>query len=328
MTLIGFSENTLLSIGLLQLPALVVTELLMRFELSLQNITKTVFQKIFRRPAAGYETIAEDGLPIIVYPDIGIHRHPLFVLRYVQKLLSSKEVPANKIRFALTELDKYLLKDGDSLIVIHDFDRPQFGLKAPWTSGLDQMVAAETYATAAKALFDNEYLSKANQLFHGFCELKHHFITEIQPGVIWYEEFPGADKEHHYSLNAMMSCVISLYNYQLLTEDENASSLFETGLKSLCLMLPKYNRCLISTYNLRGLMAGITYQELHVVLLRKIYGFTRNPIIRRYAKIWQFGRMLPVCFQLQMGWQPRRTMFYLFVYFLVLAVMIILPISF
>ena len=104
----------------------------------------------------------------------------------------------------------------------------------------------------------------------------------------WYEEYASNDKNTKISrvLNGILFTVLGIYDYYKYTNDAEAKLLFDKGINSIKKEISKYNDNGYSYYDLLGMPAK-DYHQTHVVLLKKLYNITGEPILIQYSDLWK-----------------------------------------
>lgn len=167
-----------------------------------------------------------------------------------------------------------------------------YGLEANWISSLVQGQAISTLARAFCLTNKNKYkmiLKNAIQ----------PFMIEVDNGGVlrydewknpFYEEYPS--KRKTLVLNGMISSLFGLYDYYKLMKNDKAKYLYETGIKTVLLYLPRYDLGYWSKYSLFSFSSNLNlashyYHQEHICQLTALYLLSKNDAFFQYANQWK-----------------------------------------
>ncbi|MDF2737483.1 MAG: D-glucuronyl C5-epimerase [Nitrososphaeraceae archaeon] len=172
----------------------------------------------------------------------------------------------------------------------YDFPIPHYNIYSKWYSGMANGQALQVLIKAHEITQDLRYLIAAKSLLNAFfIEVKHGGITyKDSSNDWWYEEYASSGKNVKTSrvLNGMLFTVLAIYDYYKYTNDPDAKLLFDKGVNSIKKELSKYNNNGYSYYDLLGNLAG-KYHQTHVILTKKLYEITGEPLFNEYSEFWK-----------------------------------------
>lgn len=178
-----------------------------------------------------------------------------------------------------------------------DFDWDYHGkLKSPWASGLAQGAGLSLLTRAYDETGDRRYLALCKKVFQSIVTPidKGGVMNEIPEGE-WIEEtlVPA-----YHILNGFMWVILGVWDYYLLTGDENVKSWFERFIKTVENSLDKFDTGFWSIYEISDtkmkMLASYFYHSLHIVQLKILFNITGNKKLLQYAEKWERYRENPV----------------------------------
>lgn len=174
----------------------------------------------------------------------------------------------------------------------HRFDWPYRGtLRAPWYSALAQGQGVSLLVRAFQETRDERYLEAACKAFQAFrLEIAQGGVSwRDESGRIWFEEYIVNPPSH--ILNGFIWASWGVYDYALLTNDEEATRLFEEARRTLSENLVRYDTGYWSLYELSPtrlpMLASPFYHRLHVVQLHVMYRLTEEWRFLECARRWE-----------------------------------------
>ena len=178
------------------------------------------------------------------------------------------------------------------------------GLNPPYSSALAQSAGIQILIWAHSMTGDKRYLDAADKAFGSFLvdydkggvisegEIKDN-KSEVNTGnSIFLQEIAKPGYPKTYVLNGHIFSLIDIWNYYEYTHNENASIVFNKGLKALKDNLWRYDTNKWSYYDQIGHLASTGYQKIHVEQLAKLYRITDEPLLKDYSD--KFARYLSV----------------------------------
>ncbi len=172
----------------------------------------------------------------------------------------------------------------------YNFPKPDYNLNSKWYSALANGQALQVLIKAHETTQDIRYLIAAKSLLNAFfIEVKDGGIThKDSPNDWWYEEYAsnGKSAKNPRVLNGMLFAVLAIYDYYKYTNDADAKLLFDKGVNSIKKELSKYNNNGYSYYDIFGNPPG-KYHQTHVILTKKLYDITGEPIFNEYSELWK-----------------------------------------
>ena len=274
------------------------------------NIVKDNFiVKYFYKPTKNIEVeLDQNGIPLAHYlmkadgKEVGFQRNPVITVAQANEFYDQYKKNNNessKIYFfnnVDSLIDNAVKKENYSLLQ-YNFPIPYYNLKPVWFSAMANGQALQVLIKAHEITQDLRYLIAAKSLLNAFfIEVKHGGITyKDSPNDWWYEEYASSSKYAKASrvLNGMLFTVLAIYDYYKYTNDADAKFLFDKGVNSTKKELSKYNKNGYSFYDLLGNPSG-KYHQTHVILTKKLYDLTGEPIFNEYSELWKnYNASLP-----------------------------------
>lgn len=170
---------------------------------------------------------------------------------------------------------------------LHSSAENQF--EPPWYSGMAQ---GEMLSVLSRLYYftDNpEYLLFAERVFESF-------LRPREPGIkwtvrlddsmyYWIEEYPHEDNPG-MTLNGFVSAVYGIYEYYLVSRDDQARKVYDMSLTTLKHYLPDYLRGDEGSYYCLGHLFHATnaYHSLHVRQMRELYQLTGDQFFSDMAE--------------------------------------------
>ncbi len=212
---------------------------------------------------------------------------------YINQFIILKSITGNELTIdkveALTKDYKTVLdvgKRGLSFTCLEYYFRfPYAGLNPPWISGMAQGLYLEVLAHAYK-------LTKYEQLLEIGDSVLNSFYVKSENGGVretdrnhewWFAEYPGSK---NYVLNGFLTSLEGLYIYYNETGNMKAYDLFLKGFNEAKKHLKEYDSNNTTLYDAKGNVAKPHYHQYHVKLLKELYDFTGDAVIKRYYLKW------------------------------------------
>ncbi len=171
--------------------------------------------------------------------------------------------------------------------------RTNINLSPGWVSALSQGHGISVLAKAFQLSGDSSYIKAA------FLALEPFKRTVFENGVLrpeirFYEEYP-TKPEGTYVLNGFISSLLGIYDLFRITRDTTAFRLYNDGLMTLKIILPKYDIGFWSRYSLtkkrniqnRFDISSPFYHRLHIVQLISLYNLTGHKDFLFFAMRWE-----------------------------------------
>ena len=126
-----------------------------------------------------------------------------------------------------------------------------------------------------------QYLDKATKAINFMKkDIKENGCTVYQREEIYLKEFP----EKPLVLNGWIFSLFGIYDYFLLTKDDNIKSFFDKNVKTLVCVLPQFDNGYWSKYDIEKKIASPFYHNLHVALLKVLCDLTGEKIFDEYSQ--------------------------------------------
>jgi hypothetical protein len=174
----------------------------------------------------------------------------------------------------------------------HRFDWPyRETLRAPWYSALAQGQGISLLVRASQETGEARYLEAARKAFQAFGRqvAQGGVSYRDEAGGVWFEEYIVRPPSH--ILNGFLWASWGVYDYALLTKDEEAARLFAEATRTLAANLERYDTGYWSLYELSptrpAMLASPFYHRLHIVQLRVMADLTGLDVFRETARRWE-----------------------------------------
>lgn len=165
-------------------------------------------------------------------------------------------------------------------------------LKAPWYSGLAQGQGISLLARAYVHTKNEKYLQAAKKAFESFkVQVKDGGVNfRDAEGYTWFEEYIVSPPPTHI-LNGFMWGAWGVYDYSILTGDEDAKRLWNEAVETIASKLPEFDIGFWSLYEQSGtllpMIASRFYHSLHIVQLQVMHRLTGRAAFALCADRWQ-----------------------------------------
>ncbi len=238
------------------------------------------------------------GVPMLNYHgDIGLQYNPIAISQWglgnynLWKDNHSDKRYNNFIKVADWLVDN-LNKNSNGLYVwMHEFDWVyKQKLKNPWYSGLAQGQGLSVLTRAYYETQNKEYLDASKKVYDSFLvNVENGGVTDIDDNKnLWIEEYIVDEPTH--ILNGFIWGLWGIYDYWLLTKDEDVKKRFDQYVKTIKFNIHKYDIGYWSLYELSNLKikmrASIFYHRLHIVQLKILYNMTNIEIFDKVSTKW------------------------------------------
>lgn len=191
---------------------------------------------------------------------------------------------------------------------VNDHDKMLYNLKKPWLSALSQGQALSVLVRAYQETNDDLYRDTGQKALGAFkVPVADGGILAKWQGLDYYEEYPSQTPS--FVLNGFIFALWGLWEFQLVTKNEEAKDYYEAGLTTLERCLKEYQVPYLnwSTYDLYPFkvtdIASIFYHKLHIHQLRAMALLTGNKLFDQQAERWEKGRKNSVAYVLATGYK-------------------------
>ena len=187
-------------------------------------------------------------------------------------------------------------------------------LKAPWYSALAQGQGISLLVRAFVDTGKQIYLDTAHGAFEAFLlEIGQGGVSwPDEDGHIWFEEYLVLPPSH--ILNGFIWALWGVYDYYLATQKECAKQLFEKGVLTIAVNIPRYDTGFWSLYDLSQTflwpLASPFYHGLHIKQLEIMHRLTGLPVFLEYADLWESYRRSYLKRNLAFGCKALFKIFY------------------
>tara|TARA_B110000263_G_scaffold249473_1_gene267182 strand:- start:1375 stop:2352 length:978 start_codon:yes stop_codon:yes gene_type:complete len=230
----------------------------------------------------------KNGIPQLNYQgDIGIQYNPIAIAQWslgnynLWKKNNDKENYKKFIKGADWLNNNLSLSEDNVYVWQHHFDWVyKENLINPWHSGLAQGQGLSVLCRAYRVTGDNQYLDSIEKVYQSFLiDIKKGGVTFTdQDRNIWIEEYIMKNNPTHI-LNGFIWGLWGIYDYWLLTKNNDVRKLFDKYVKTLECNIDKYDIGYWSLYELTNLnismRASIFYHRLHIVQLEILFNITK-----------------------------------------------------
>lgn len=240
----------------------------------------------------------EEGIPLYDYPNKDSFIHPIVVCQYAlglyEKLLRNNfanESIKNRFLAQAEWLRHNYIKDLDAAIWQIQYDIPEYGLFQPWYSALAQGEALSVLTRAFLLTNDEAYIKLCEKAIVPFnVPVNKGGLINYFDSIPIFEEYPSPLRTVGV-LNGFIFSLFGLFDLYLLTQNQNAEKLFNTGIDSLKKILKKYDLGFWSQYYLfdypKTYTSSSTYHRLMFNQLEAIYFITGEKLFFDYAEKWK-----------------------------------------
>ena len=256
------------------------------------------YYMLFRYKADYNGDFDDSGIPMLNYHgDIGLQYNPIAISQWGlgnYNLWKDKNIEVRYDNFIKVAkwLVKNLEKNSDGVYVwLHKFDWVyKQTLKGPWYSGLAQGQGLSVLIRAFKETGDKDYLDAIEKVYSSILlNIKDGGVTTIDNNNnLWIEEYIVDEPTH--ILNGFIWALWGVYDYWLLTGDNNVKNIFNKYIKTIRNNIDKYDIGYWSLYELSGLKlkmrASSFYHRLHIVQLKILFKMTNIEIFNRTSIKW------------------------------------------
>jgi len=169
------------------------------------------------------------------------------------------------------------------------FPMPKFNLIDPHPSAMIQGLALSCLTRAFKITNDEKYIKSSSRALDIFdLDIKDGGVTSDEEGIIFYEEYPSFPVKR--VLNGFIYTLWGLHDLIRVNNNSRADKLYQTGLKSLETLLPKFDMGYWSFYHISKdelvNPAAVHYHRLHIVQLEVMHQITGNELFKEYGSKW------------------------------------------
>ena len=169
------------------------------------------------------------------------------------------------------------------------FDAPLYKLEKGWVSVFSQGLMLNVLLEAYKLEPDPIYLEKIEKALKAYLVPIENggFYREWDPGEAWYEEYSTENPSR--VLNGTIYGLEGVYNVYQEFEIPLAKEILEAGVKTIAHHIADYNAAYTSEYSLadwKNELSQEHYHEGHVIQLLWLYEVTKDPIFKKYAKVF------------------------------------------
>lgn len=239
------------------------------------------------------------GIPQLNYQgDIGIQYNPIAIAQWslgnynIWKKNNTERHYKRFIKGAKWLNDNLELNEHSVHVWQHHFNWVyKENLINPWYSGLAQGQGLSVLCRAYHITGDKQYLDSIEKVYESFLiDIKKGGITfKDKQGNIWIEEYIMKNEPTHI-LNGFIWGLWGIYDYWLLTKDEDVRELFHRYVKTIDNNINEYDIGYWSLYEIANLpinmRASTFYHKLHIVQLKILSKMTNNAIFDKTAIKW------------------------------------------
>jgi hypothetical protein len=261
--------------------------------------------------AALSKEVDREGIHVVDYDAIGQRgvsgkrRNPaniaVFAIKAAKRYLETRDdrdllLAARQFRYFADAARVVAIEGRPVVLWCADFDMGHhFNVKAPWRSAYFQIFSMNALLWAYALTRDPRYRELA---LRGLPALGHTveeggLCHRTRNGGLFFEEVVSSPL--HHILNGHLHTLVNLNDFRAFTGSDDATPIFEAGVRATIDMLPYYDRYSYSLYSLApnpGLrnhfnIANPYYHRAHVAILRKLYQLTGEGMFSQYAERWE-----------------------------------------
>ena len=239
------------------------------------------------------------GIPQLNYQgDIGIQYNPIAIAQWslgnynLWKKNHSQEYYEKFIQGSDWLHNNLNLNQNNVYVWEHHFDWVyKENLISPWYSGLAQGQGLSVLCRAYNITSDNKYLDSIEKVYQSFLiDVKNGGVTFTdKKGDIWIEEYIIKNNPTHI-LNGFIWGLWGIYDYWLLTKNQNIKKLFDKYTNTIKQNIDQYDIEYWSLYELSNLKikmrSSIFYHKLHIVQLKILFKMTNNEKFENISDDW------------------------------------------
>jgi hypothetical protein len=254
-----------------------------------------------------------------VYNPVAVANHGLFLyndlIEHTDRLALGVDKSAaftNQIRWLIeSRTDKENMS-----FWYHNYPVVELDCRPPWKSALTQGLALSLLLRAYH-LAESEEVSKVAERVANSMRTSTRdggFLYIDEKGDYWYQEYMG---NFGYVLNGFIFAMWGVYDYYLFSKDERYKVIFDKCVDTLRRNLRRYDwRMGIAKWTVYDLKdrnpATLTYQKLHVSLLKDLYAITRQKFLSDCANRWEGYIQQPNVLLVSLGRHARAQVLELF----------------
>jgi hypothetical protein len=168
-------------------------------------------------------------------------------------------------------------------------------LTPPWVSGMAQGRALHFFTRLYLHTLDERWIEYGSKLLNSYFALRSrhekYWVTTIEDNYLWIEEYPQYWCSH--VLNGFIFALYGIYEYWVVTKDQNAYLLLDRSVKTLKRYIQEYRQpkdvslyCLKRDRGNNPITAG-KYHEIHINQLRWLFRITNDQYFESVSD--QFG---------------------------------------
>ena len=160
---------------------------------------------------------------------------------------------------------------------------------APWYSGLAQGEALQLFVRLYNETGDRRYLMVADEIFASFSIFRGQsdvWVVAVDSlEYFWIEEYPMEELNH--TLNGFIYAVYGIYEYYLLTGNNDARNILLASFTTLKQYIPDF-RCPggYSYYCLKHRAQSRKYHLVHIDQLHKLYLMTGDEFFEEMSQLF------------------------------------------
>lgn len=241
----------------------------------------------FSRPLPTGANYDENYVSIRIYDGV-LHNHPVGQAQAALSILGSYAFNGDPAYLAASRANADRLIESahevnGALFFPYTFDFTLHSgpdkMIAPWYSGMAQGQALSAFCRLYEVTKDDKYRSAADKAYESFKILKNEstpWVTRIDAhGYAWFEEYADQEGRPDFTFNGHVFGIYGMYDYHRMTGNLDAKSMFQIGATTMKHYADTIRSAgWISHYCLRHETLSISYHNVHVELLHKMYDMT------------------------------------------------------
>lgn len=235
-----------------------------------------------------------DSVPLLEHQGRKIY-HPVYLAQYALEMLDISTTTKDssylpeiiKIGNKLMDIS---IREGDVLWMPNSYDFNVHGFENenivnPWYSAMSQGQVLSLMCRLYRLTNEEKYKEISHMLFRSLQTIKGKYNKRWTSCVdrnynLWFEEFPH--KVPFHTLNGMIFTLYGLYDYYLITENEDAKQLLQAGLLTIKNNIWRYrNKGESSSYCIKHNHIAADYHKIHIQQFKMLYSITHDEVFNK-----------------------------------------------
>ena len=208
-----------------------------------------------------------------------------YMITHNKEYLQTVKKYSNKLLDLSVEINSALYFKFDHVMNLHGY-KDQV-MEPPYYSGMTQGKILSVFVRLFNIIKNDKYLKISDNIFNSFKSLKGEtepwVIYRDSHGYLWIEEYPMDIPCN--TLNGFIFGIYGIYDYYLLTKNEESKHLLEETIKTVKHYISTYrNEGDVSYYCLKHKVKIPSYHRAHIDQLIQLYKFTGDVYFKDMAE--------------------------------------------